>query len=194
MMSWWCHQILTRVETGKIWKSSWNSVFCSYQVTHSVLCFPPFIYHPPWEKALNWDILRSQHAQLTTSTSYSSPKLTISKDHNMQPPFWSCRLSLVVDDYPKGDNSSLKNINFNIDSFVKQIVRRGQLAMLSPNLALFLSVAFSFTVNLAPFFKILDTISNQEDKLSAKYSTSSLNIFQVCKVPLVFWDLWANKF
>ena len=45
------------------------------------------------------------------------------------------------------------------------------LAMLSPNLAVFLSLAYSFTVNLALlFFKILDTISKQEDKLSAKSS------------------------
>ena len=64
-----------------------------------------------------------QHAQLTTSTgtSYSSPKLTISRDRNMQPLFRSCPINVygwrLHDHYSKGDNSSLKNINFNLDSF-----------------------------------------------------------------------------
>ena len=55
--------------------------------------------------------------------------------------------------------------------------------MLSPNLAVFLSLGYSFTVNLA-LFEILDTISKQKDELSAKNFTSTLNIFQVCKVSL----------
>ena len=122
-VTWWCHQILTRVETAKIWKSSWKSAFCSYQVTHSVLCFPPFLYHPPWEKVLNCCILWSRHAQLTTSASNSSPKLAISKDRNMQPPYRSCPIIVggwrLQDHYSKRDNSSLKNINFNLDIFCR---------------------------------------------------------------------------
>ena len=54
-------------------------------------------------------------------TSYSSPKLTISKDCNTQTPFRSCPIIVggwrLQDHYQKGDNSSLKNKNFNLGSF-----------------------------------------------------------------------------
>ena len=79
---------------------------------HSVLCFPPFIYRPPCKNVLNLCILWSQHAQLTSGISCSSPKWI----ETLQPPFRSCPITVggwkLHGYYQKGDNSSLKTINF----------------------------------------------------------------------------------
>ena len=85
-------------------------------------------------------------AQITTSTSHSSPKLTISLDWNMHLPFRSCPTTVcgwrLQDYYLKGDSSSLKNINFNLDRFCQtDSLYRGNCpcwVQIRPNFGLFL--------------------------------------------------------
>ena len=154
------NQILTRVETGKIWKSSWNSAWRSYQVTQLIFVFPSI--HIPFSMRKGIKLVHKT-VPGCTSISNSSPKLTISKDCNVQPPFRTCPIIVggwwLKDHYPKGDNSILKIKKFNHDSFCQTDVYRGN----GPCLHL--------------HCQIFDTILKQEDKLSAKYFTSSLNIF-----------------
>ena len=91
---------------------SWNSAFCRYQVTHSVLFLPPFIYHPPCKNRI-----KLVHIMVPACTAHLRYLMFFSKvDWNMQPPFWSCPITVgcwrLQGYYQKGENSSLKTINF----------------------------------------------------------------------------------
>ena len=76
--------IMCAYDWGGNWQNLKNKLkFCILFVTGKVnplaLCLCPFSWHFQSVKVFSQCILRSHHAQFITSTSYSSPKLTISK-------------------------------------------------------------------------------------------------------------------
>ena len=117
---------VTRYWLGwKLAKSENQAEILHYVVTrwlNSFLCFPPFIYHFPWEKVLNWCIKQSQDAQVSQILlrNWPSQRIVTCDRHS-----GLVRLFSVVDDSKTTTRkvttpfSKLKNLTMIV--FVKQI-------------------------------------------------------------------------